>query len=175
MIVHVISFAFLMVLASTAMLSPVLLYVFGLADLGWRWEHAAMFSAILASTDAVAVSAVLKSGVLHAMHARSVCSRFAILWYMVLLVLFAIAGQDSMTRKCLGCAATLSASAVAKFVNVRGVFGVYTDKQLDPPGRVKAIADTQRQALNGVTRAVEAWPTLLGARAQRARRSSCRS
>ena len=62
MIVHVISFAFLMVLASTAMLSPVLLYVFGLADLGWRWEHAAMFSAILASTDAVAVSAVLKSG-----------------------------------------------------------------------------------------------------------------
>ena len=62
MIVHVISFAFLMVMASTAILSPVLLYVFGLAELGWRWEHAAMFSAIIASTDAVAVSAVLKSG-----------------------------------------------------------------------------------------------------------------
>ena len=62
MIVHVISFAFLMVMASTAILSPVLLYVFGLSDLGWRWEHAAMFSAIIASTDAVAVSAVLKSG-----------------------------------------------------------------------------------------------------------------
>ena len=62
MIVHVISFAFLMVMASTAILSPVLLYVFGLSDLGWRWEHAAMFAAIIASTDAVAVSAVLKSG-----------------------------------------------------------------------------------------------------------------
>jgi len=73
MIVHVISFAFLMVLASTAMLSPVLLYVFGLADLGWRWEHAAMFSAILASTDAVAVSAVLKSGALPRL-ARRACS-----------------------------------------------------------------------------------------------------
>ncbi|KAK9840543.1 hypothetical protein WJX81_000451 [Elliptochloris bilobata] len=61
MIVHVISFAFLMVMASTAILSPMLLYVFGLSNLGWRWEHAAMFSAIIASTDAVAVSAVLKS------------------------------------------------------------------------------------------------------------------
>lgn len=69
MIVHVISFAFLMVMASTAILSPVLLYVFGLSDLGWRWEHAAMFSAIIASTDAVAVSAVLKSGAPPA-HAR---------------------------------------------------------------------------------------------------------
>ncbi|EIE21844.1 hypothetical protein COCSUDRAFT_56295 [Coccomyxa subellipsoidea C-169] len=62
MIVHVISFAFLVVIASTAMFVPILLYVLGLKDLGWTWQHAALFSAMIASTDAVAVSAILKKG-----------------------------------------------------------------------------------------------------------------
>ena len=31
-------------------------------DLGWRWQHAALFSSMVASTDAVAVSAILHSG-----------------------------------------------------------------------------------------------------------------
>ena len=61
MLLHVISFAFLMVLASTALMVPVLLYVFGLRSQGWFWQHAALFSAMIASTDAVAVGAILKS------------------------------------------------------------------------------------------------------------------
>lgn len=62
MLMHVISFAFLVVIASTAMFVPILLYVFGLNKLGWNWQHAALFSAMIASTDAVAVSAILKKG-----------------------------------------------------------------------------------------------------------------
>lgn len=62
MLMHVISFAFLVVIASTAMFVPILLYVLGLNNLGWTWQHAALFSAMIASTDAVAVSAILKKG-----------------------------------------------------------------------------------------------------------------
>ena len=61
-LIHVISFAFLIVMASTAIFTPVLLYVFGLKELGWEWQHGALFSAMIASTDAVAVSAILKKG-----------------------------------------------------------------------------------------------------------------
>jgi hypothetical protein len=62
MLIHVICFAFLIVMASTAIFTPVLLYVFRLKQLGWAWEHGALFSAMIASTDAVAVSAILKKG-----------------------------------------------------------------------------------------------------------------
>ena len=62
MLIHVICFAFLIVMASTAIFTPVLLYVFQLKKLGWAWEHGALFSAMIASTDAVAVSAILKKG-----------------------------------------------------------------------------------------------------------------
>lgn len=31
-------------------------------DLGWHWQHAALFASMVASTDAVAVSAILHSG-----------------------------------------------------------------------------------------------------------------
>ena len=41
---------------------PVLLYVFDLRHNGWYWQHAALFAAMTASTDAVAVGAILKSG-----------------------------------------------------------------------------------------------------------------
>ena len=77
MLVHVISFAFLVVIASTAMFVPILLYVFDLKKLGWTWEHAALFSAMIASTDAVAVSAILKKGV--KLHSR--CSEM-IFWLL---------------------------------------------------------------------------------------------
>lgn len=62
MLVHVISFALLMVLATTFIMIPVLLYAFGLQHQGWYWQHAALFAAMTASTDAVAVGAILKSG-----------------------------------------------------------------------------------------------------------------
>jgi NhaP-type Na+/H+ or K+/H+ antiporter len=62
MLIHVICFAFLIVIASTAVFTPVLLYVFNLRSMGWTWEHGALFSAMIASTDAVAVSAILKKG-----------------------------------------------------------------------------------------------------------------
>lgn len=58
---QVLTFAFLVVIASTVLMVPVLLYVFRLTDLGWHWQHAALFSSMVASTDAVAVSAILHS------------------------------------------------------------------------------------------------------------------
>jgi NhaP-type Na+/H+ or K+/H+ antiporter len=65
MLLHVISFALLMVLASVFIMLPVLLYVFDLRHQGWYWQHAALFAAMTASTDAVAVGAILKSGTPH--------------------------------------------------------------------------------------------------------------
>jgi NhaP-type Na+/H+ or K+/H+ antiporter len=64
MLGHVLTFAFLMVIASTALMTPILLYVFDLRHTGWMWQHAALFSAMIAPTDAVSVSSVLKKGVL---------------------------------------------------------------------------------------------------------------
>ncbi|DBA77107.1 hypothetical protein WJX77_005031 [Trebouxia sp. C0004] len=62
MLGHVLTFAFLMVIASTALMTPILLYVFDLRHTGWMWQHAALFSAMIAPTDAVSVSSVLKKG-----------------------------------------------------------------------------------------------------------------
>lgn len=59
---QVLAFAFLLVSASTVAMIPVLQYMFGLSGMGWAWQHAALFAAMLGSTDCVAVSAVLKSG-----------------------------------------------------------------------------------------------------------------
>ena len=64
MLGHVLTFAFLMVIASTALMTPILLYVFDLRHTGWMWQHAALFSAMIAPTDAVSVSSVLKKGVI---------------------------------------------------------------------------------------------------------------
>ena len=64
MLGHVLTFAFLMVIASTALMTPILLYVFDLRHTGWMWQHAALFSAMIAPTDAVSVSSVLKKGLL---------------------------------------------------------------------------------------------------------------
>ena len=62
MIYHVLVFAFLIVIASTALMTPILLYVFDLRGAGWMWQHAALFSAMIAPTDAVSVSSILKKG-----------------------------------------------------------------------------------------------------------------
>ena len=64
MLGHVLTFAFLMVIASTALMTPILLYIFDLRHTGWMWQHAALFSAMIAPTDAVSVSSVLKKGVI---------------------------------------------------------------------------------------------------------------
>lgn len=58
-------FAFVMVAASTFLAIPVMLYGLGLAEDGWTWMHAALFAAMVASTDAVAGAALL--AVLYAM------------------------------------------------------------------------------------------------------------
>ncbi|PSC69954.1 Sodium hydrogen exchanger 7 [Micractinium conductrix] len=47
---QVFCFAFLVVLLSTLLTTPLLLHDLGLAAHGWRWQHGALFSAMLAST-----------------------------------------------------------------------------------------------------------------------------
>ena len=57
----VIILAFLVVAGSCAIMIPVMLYVFQLHDKGWTWQYAALFGSMLASTDAVAIIATMKS------------------------------------------------------------------------------------------------------------------
>ena len=62
MLYHVITFAFLIVIAFTAVMTPILLYLFDLRGVNWKWQHAALFAAMIALTDAVSVSSVLNKG-----------------------------------------------------------------------------------------------------------------
>lgn len=62
MAAHVLLFALVNVVASTLAFIPLMLYVLGLAKSGWRAVDAALFGAMLGSTDAVAVTAILKAG-----------------------------------------------------------------------------------------------------------------
>ncbi|KAL4858875.1 Protein ACTIVITY OF BC1 COMPLEX KINASE 3 [Chlorella vulgaris] len=57
---QVMVFAFLVVLLSCLLATPVLLYGLGLAAHGWHWQHGALFAAMLAPTDALAITAVLR-------------------------------------------------------------------------------------------------------------------
>lgn len=57
---HILCFSFLVVLLSSALITPLLLYVLRLGAYGWNWQHCALFSAVLASTDALAISSLLK-------------------------------------------------------------------------------------------------------------------
>ena len=59
---HCIALAFLVVAGSCALLIPVMLYIFQLHAHGWQWPHAALFGSMLASTDAVAIVATMKTG-----------------------------------------------------------------------------------------------------------------
>lgn len=57
--VHSIYMAFVMVVLSTIALTPFILFVLGFINRGWSWVHGAIFSAIIAPTDALAVAAIL--------------------------------------------------------------------------------------------------------------------
>ena len=61
-LVQVLVFAFLVVMGCTAIMVPILLYGFDLRHDGWRWQHAALFTSMVAGTDAVAVTAIVKGG-----------------------------------------------------------------------------------------------------------------
>lgn len=52
--------AVVMVILTTIILTPLILFVLGFNNLGWNWVYGALFSAIIAPTDALAVSAILK-------------------------------------------------------------------------------------------------------------------
>ena len=56
--VQALSLAFLVVLASLALCTVPLLCMVP----EWEWPHAALFTALLAPTDAVAVAAILRTG-----------------------------------------------------------------------------------------------------------------
>lgn len=57
---HAITYAFLVVIGTTALMIPFLLYVLQLDKQGWTWEYCGLFISTLASTDALAVSAIVK-------------------------------------------------------------------------------------------------------------------
>ena len=57
----IVTYAFLVVLLTTAVIAPFLLYGMGMVHSGWQWPHAALLVAMVASTDALAVSAIIKT------------------------------------------------------------------------------------------------------------------
>ncbi|KAI3423997.1 hypothetical protein D9Q98_009830 [Chlorella vulgaris] len=59
---HVLLLAFVMVILSAAVLTPFILFVLGFASRGFTWVHGALFAAMIASTDALAATAILKAG-----------------------------------------------------------------------------------------------------------------
>jgi NhaP-type Na+/H+ or K+/H+ antiporter len=69
-------FASFNVLVSTAAFIPLMLYGLNLAAAGWRPVDAALFGAMLGSTDAVAVTAILKAGVQQNFMTKFLCHLF---------------------------------------------------------------------------------------------------
>ena len=62
MFLHVMVMAFVMVMASCGLMVPILLNLLGLGgDRGWDWPHAALFAAMVGSTDAVAAVAAARA------------------------------------------------------------------------------------------------------------------
>lgn len=59
--VQVLTLAFLVVSAGCVLMIPIMLYVLRLGTSGWTWEMACMFGAMVASTDAVAIIAIMRS------------------------------------------------------------------------------------------------------------------
>lgn len=59
---HIILLAYGMVLINALVLAPFILFVLGFSNRGWDWIHGAVLAAMLAPTDAVAVTAILKAG-----------------------------------------------------------------------------------------------------------------
>ncbi|KAI7841428.1 hypothetical protein COHA_004823 [Chlorella ohadii] len=57
---HMLLTAFVMVIISAFLLTPFILFVLGFQGRGFNWGHVALFSAMVASTDALSVTAILK-------------------------------------------------------------------------------------------------------------------
>jgi len=60
-VVQVITLAFLVVGGSVGIMIPIMLYVLDLKSSGWNWQYVALFISMLASTDAVAIIATMKT------------------------------------------------------------------------------------------------------------------
>lgn len=60
-VVQVITLAFLVVACSVGVMIPIMLYVLDLHSSGWTWQYVALFISMLASTDAVAIIATMKT------------------------------------------------------------------------------------------------------------------
>ena len=58
---QVITLAFLVVGGSVGVMIPIMLYVLDLHADGWTWQYVALFISMLASTDAVAIIATMKT------------------------------------------------------------------------------------------------------------------
>jgi NhaP-type Na+/H+ or K+/H+ antiporter len=56
---HALLMAFAMVMLSVLAISPFILFVLGFQARGWSWAHGALFAAVVAPTDALAVGAIL--------------------------------------------------------------------------------------------------------------------
>ena len=61
MVVQVITLAFLVVGGSVGIMIPIMLYVLDLKSSGWNWQYVSLFISMLASTDAVAIIATMKT------------------------------------------------------------------------------------------------------------------
>jgi NhaP-type Na+/H+ or K+/H+ antiporter len=57
----VLSLAFLVVCVGTGLLIPIMLYVFNLRAQMWNWASVATLGSMVASTDAVAIVAIMKT------------------------------------------------------------------------------------------------------------------
>ena len=60
-VVQVITLAFLVVGGSVGIMIPIMLYVLDLKSSGWNWQYVSLFISMLASTDAVAIIATMKT------------------------------------------------------------------------------------------------------------------
>ena len=60
--VHIVVLAYVMVIVNALVLTPFILFGLGFAGRGMDWVHGAILAAMLAPTDAVAVTALLKAG-----------------------------------------------------------------------------------------------------------------
>jgi len=59
--VLVIFLAYILVSLTVIIMTPIILYALNYRDRGWSWVHGALFSAIIAPTDTVAVAAIMAS------------------------------------------------------------------------------------------------------------------
>ena len=59
-LVHSIMLAVVMVILTVIILTPIILFVLGFENRGWPWVYGAIFAAIIAPTDGIAVSSVLE-------------------------------------------------------------------------------------------------------------------